>query len=78
MTKSAIEKPLTKQELITIIDRNLGLGLKHSERVIVKVVDYSDNPIAPEKYAYKVFYTQYGKRQKFIYFPNTVGRQYLK
>lgn len=42
-----------------------------------KVIDYSDNRLAPEPVAYRVHYTDYfGVRCKVTYYPNTVGFQW--
>ena len=47
-----------------------------SRRVYFKVVDYSENPIAPENTAYRLYFWDIsGKRNKFTYYPNTVGFQ---
>ena len=47
-----------------------------TRRVYFKVIDYSDNPIAPESTAYRIyFWDVLGKRNKFTYYPNTVGFQ---
>ena len=50
-----------------------------TRRTYLKVVDYSNNPIAPEKVAYKFyFYNLMGQREKTMYWPNTVGFQVLR
>ncbi len=46
-------------------------------KVVFKVIDYSDNRFAPEKIAYRVFYTDWlGNRRKVTYYPNTIGFQW--
>jgi len=48
-------------------------------RIYFKVVDYSDNPMAPEQIAYKFYFWDItGQREKFMYYPNTVGFQGLR
>lgn len=41
----------------------------------VKEVDYSENPLAPEKTAYFVTFRSFGKLIKLAYYPSTVGFQ---
>lgn len=43
--------------------------------ISIKKVDYSNNILAPEKIAYKIYFTLYGKKRKFCFYPNTVGFQ---
>lgn len=64
------EQVTEKANLIFLID--------YSKRRYFKVLDYSDNPLAPEKTAYKLHFTDLlGNRKKVIYYPNTVGFQSL-
>lgn len=45
------------------------------ESVRVRVVDYTGNPLAPEKVAYRITFTSLGQKHKVTYWPNTVGFQ---
>ena len=65
---------IVKSDIITELSRFEALG---KGRIIVKVLDYSDNSLSPEKVAYRVYYTNYsGERRKVTYWPNTVGFQW--
>lgn len=67
---------LTKEQVVAELAKRDILG---DGRVVFKVIDYSDNRLAPEKTAYQVHYTDYtGKRRKVTYYPNTVGFQWSK
>jgi hypothetical protein len=46
------------------------------EKVRFSVIDYSQNPLAPEKEAYRVHFTEYGQRRKCTIYPETVGAQF--
>lgn len=52
-------------------------GLDVSVRFRMRVRDYTENAFAPEQYAYAISWEcQYtGKRDKCVYYPNTVGMQ---
>lgn len=73
-------QPLTKEQVIQHLKAHNVLDITSQKGTIVKAICYSNNPMAPETYMYKVFYTcpYSGNRDKFAYYPNTVGRQYLK
>nr|CAK6604221.1 unknown function [Klebsiella phage vB_Kpn_K82P1] len=45
------------------------------EGVRVRVIDYTGNPLAPEKVAYRITFTSLGQKRKVTYWPNTVGFQ---
>lgn len=48
-------------------------------RVIFKVLNYSQNGLAPEKVAYRIHYPDCnGERRSVTYYPNTVGFQWSK
>lgn len=49
-----------------------------TDSVRVKVIDYNNNPLAPEKVAYKVTFKQFGDSRSAVYYPNTVGFQFTK
>ncbi|AIT14205.1 hypothetical protein PBI_121Q_315 [Escherichia phage 121Q] len=69
---------LTKQEIIDRIKESTGWYV--GDRLIVKVLDYSNNPLAPEPVAYKLSWISAfsGKRERCVYYPNTVGLQFCK
>lgn len=46
--------------------------------VRVKVLDYTNNPLAPEKVAYSITYKEFGVSRKVVYYPNTVGFQFVR
>ena len=65
LTKAEVLAELTKRDI-------LGEG-----RIMFKVLDYSENPFAPEKFAYRVHYTNHlGQRKKVTYYPKSVGFQW--
>jgi len=52
--------------------------IDESKRIILKIMDYKNNPFAPENTGYKLHFTDLlGNRKKVIYYPNTVGFQSL-
>lgn len=69
---------LSKQDAIDAAkDRNHMID--ESRMIYFKPVDYSDNPIAPEQTAYRLYYWDiFGKRQKFTFWPNSVGFQGMR
>lgn len=66
---------LTQQEIISQFWTKYGIDI--SEKLICKVCDHSNNPLAPEKISYKLsFICQLtGKRERLNYWPNTLGYQ---
>lgn len=66
---------MTPTEIIDKIRNDTGRDVSGNLRV--RVIDYSENPLAPEKYAYSLSWTCIfsGKREKCIYYPNTYGMQ---
>lgn len=47
-----------------------------TKRIIIKELDYSNNPISPVNTAYRISYTDIlGKKCKTVYFGETVGFQ---
>lgn len=66
-------KKETKKELIKklkacrIVDTN--------PNIIIKSLDYSNNPLSPVSIAYRVFYTSLGRRVKCTYFGDGLGFQ---
>ena len=45
------------------------------KKILIKAVDYSDNPLSPVDTAYKVHYTSHGVRRKSTYFGSALGFQ---
>lgn len=45
------------------------------EKVRIRVIDYANNPLAPEDKAYRITFTSLGQKRKVTYWPNTVGFQ---
>tara|TARA_R110000744_G_scaffold74111_1_gene148221 strand:+ start:1601 stop:1822 length:222 start_codon:yes stop_codon:yes gene_type:complete len=71
-----MDKPLARKEVIARLSKDYGVNLLEAAKSIrVKVVDYSNNPIAPESIAYKVSFTLWGSKTSLTYYPNTVGYQ---
>lgn len=66
---------MTPVEIIDKIRNDTGRDVSNNLRV--RVIDYSDNPLAPEKYAYSLSWTCAfsGNRTRCIYYPNTYGIQ---
>lgn len=65
---------MTKTEILNELCKHTIMG---EGKVIIKEIDYSNNRLAPEAVAYRIFYTEYtGQRRKVTYYPNTVGFQW--
>jgi len=65
---------LTKQEVLNKA-KELYL-IDESKRIILKIMDYKNNPVAPECTAYRLHFTDvFGTRKKVTYYPNTLGFQ---
>lgn len=63
----------TKSEIIEYL-KNAGVFVYG--RVKMKVVDHKGNPLAPERFCYKVFFTDSeGNRTRLAVWPETVGYQ---
>jgi hypothetical protein len=65
---------MTKQEAIDYMVKR-GYTPDPGARIVFKEVDYSNNPLAPEKTCYKISFNARGVRVKFAIYPNTVGFQ---
>ena len=66
---------LTKQDVMQAA-KEVNHFIDESRRIYFKVMDYSENCVAPEDTAYRFYYWDiFGKRQKFTYYPKTVGFQ---
>lgn len=69
-------KKLTKQEIIEMFQERYNRDI--SKRLIMKVRDNEGNPLAPERYSYALYFTEYGMRTRVAFYPSTVGCQFLK
>lgn len=65
---------LSRKEVIKIFLDKYGMDINNKLRMTVD--DHGDNSIAPERYCYKVSWTdKYLGRRKLALWPNTVGYQ---
>lgn len=66
---------LQRVQVIDKIYKDLGLDI--SVKFTMRVVDYKGNQYSPEDYGYSISWEcQYsGKRDRCMYYPNTVGMQ---
>ena len=70
-------------ELLTreqIIEKLEDKGEKVSDSLILRFLDYRNNPVAPESFAYSVSFKHsfLDRREKAIFWPNSVGLQYTR
>lgn len=65
---------LTRKEILEALK---GVSID-AQGVRVKVLDYTNNPLAPEKVAYSITYKEFGVSRKVVYYPNTVGFQFVR
>ena len=70
-------------ELLTreqIIEKLEDKGEKVSDSLILRFLDYRGNAMAPESFAYSVSFKHafLDRREKAIFWPNSVGLQYSK
>lgn len=70
-------------ELLTrnqVIERLEKQGEKVSDSLILRFLDYRDNVMAPESFAYSVSFKHafLDRREKAIFWPNSVGLQYTR
>ena len=68
-----VQLPLTRSEIIEIFSNRYGMDITESLRF--KIDDHNGNRLAPERFCYKVYFTQFGRRRKLAFWPNTVGYQ---
>ncbi len=63
-----------------IIEKLESKGEKVSDNLILRFLDYRNNPMAPESFAYSVSFkhTFLDRREKAIFWPNSVGLQYSR
>lgn len=68
---------LSKIEVLEMLDKELQFPRSLEHKTIIHVIDYSENPLAPEKYAYKISYvcSVFKDRQYRTFYPFTVGLQ---
>jgi len=63
----------SKAEIIKYLE---NAGRYIAGRVTMKVIDNKENPLAPERYCYKVYFTNAtGGRSRLAVWPETVGYQ---
>lgn len=65
---------LTRKEILEALK---GVSID-AQGVRIKVLDYTNNPLAPEKVAYSITYKEFGVSRKVVYYPNTVGFQFVR
>lgn len=65
---------LTRKEILEALK---GVAID-AQCARVKVLDYTNNPLAPEKVAYSITYKEFGVSRKAVYYPNTVGFQFVR
>ena len=70
-------------ELLTrdqVIEKLEDKGEKVSDSLIIRFLDYRNNPMAPESFAYSVSFKHafLDRREKAIFWPNSVGLQYTR
>ena len=68
---------LTKDQLI---EKMKAKGEDISNGLIVRYLDYRGNPMAPESFAYSVSFKHafLDRREKAVFWPNSVGLQYYR
>ena len=83
LKQKEIEALQKSGELLTrnqIIEKLESKGEKVSDSLILRFLDYRNNPIAPESFAYSVSFKHafLDRREKAIFWPNSVGLQYRR
>lgn len=63
----------SREQLINEWSQKYGIDISKGLRVTIK--EYNEGGFAPEKYSYKISFNSYGARQKYNYWPETVGYQ---
>ena len=68
---------LTREQIIEKLEKQ---GEKVSDSLILRFLDYRNNPVAPESFAYSVSFKHafLDRREKAIFWPNSVGLQYTR
>lgn len=66
---------LQKSQIIQMYKKSSGIDI--SEGLRIRYCDYRDNPLAPEKFAYRLSWISVfsGKREQGTYWPFSVGMQ---
>ncbi len=80
LKQKEVEALQKAEELLTrnqIIEKLESKGEKVADSLILRFLDYRNNPIAPEKFAYRLSWISVfsGKREQGTYWPFTVGMQ---
>jgi hypothetical protein len=58
-----------------LIERLKQVAIVDTDKIIIKELDYSNNPLSPVEIAYRVHFTSLGKRRKVTYFGENIGFQ---
>lgn len=68
---------LTRDQIIVLLEKQ---GENVADSLILRFLDYRNNPVAPECFAYSVSFkhTFLDRREKAIFWPNSVGLQYSR
>ena len=68
---------LTRDQIIDLLEKK---GEKVANSLILRFLDYRNNPIAPENFAYRVSFKHafLDRREKAVFWPNSVGLQYSR
>ena len=68
---------LTRNQLIEKLESK---GEKVADSLVLRFLDYRNNQMAPESFAYSVSFKHVflDRREKAIFWPNSVGLQYIR
>lgn len=68
---------LTRDQIIVLLEKQ---GEKVANSLILRFLDYRNNPVAPESFAYSVSFKHafLDRRENAIFWPNSVGLQFSK
>ena len=64
---------MTREELIAELKKCRVVD--EDSKIVIKTIDYSDNPFSPVDTGYKIHYTSCGVRTKSTYFGPALGFQ---
>lgn len=68
---------LTRDQIIVLLEKQ---GEKVANSLVLRFLDYRNNPVAPESFAYSVSFKHafLDRRENAIFWPNSVGLQFSK
>jgi hypothetical protein len=70
------ENKLNREEAIAAFTKAYGMDIaKLAKSIRVKVESHKGNKFAPEDYCYKLTFELFGQKNRFAFWPNTVGYQ---